>query len=163
MFLAQSGLIGGMYAALCLIFSAVSYGPIQIRVAEALGALALFTPAAVPGLAVGCLVADLFGGGIAGVFDWAIGSLTTLLAAALTYRMRRLPPAVAMIPPVVLNALTVGAEIALAGAEGFSWSLFVLYAAQVAAGQAVACIGGGCLLTALLKKTGAHRLFSLQK
>lgn len=164
LFLAEAGLIGGMYAALCLLLSAISYGPIQVRVAEALTILPVFTPAAIPGLSVGCLLANLFGGGAAGAWDWLFGTLTTLAAAGATYALRnvrwRKLPIAATLPPVVFNAVVIGAELAVAGADGFSWPLFFLYAAEVGIGQLIACVGGGLLLAAALERTGAHtRLF----
>lgn len=151
-FLAEAGLIGGVYAALCLILAPISYGPLQVRVAEALTILPLFTPAAIPGLTVGCLIANLFSGGAAGGWDWLFGTLTTLVAALCTYALSRWP-VLATLPPVVLNALVIGAECAFVGSGGFSWPLFWLFAAEVGAGQLIACTGGGLLLYAGLRRT----------
>ena len=161
LFLAQAGLIGGMYAALCLLFAPISYGAVQVRVAEVLTVLPVFTPAAIPGLTVGCLVANLFGGGAAGAWDWLFGTLTTLAAAWATYACRNLRfkklPVLSALPPVVFNAVVIGLECAVAGSSGFSWALFGLCAAEVAAGQLIACVGGGLALCALLTRTGAER------
>lgn len=159
--LAQAGLIGGMYAALCLLLSAISYGPVQVRVAELLTVLPVFTPAAIPGLTVGCLVANLFGGGSAGAWDWLFGTLTTLVAAGATRSLRHIRwkghPVLATLPPVLFNAVVVGLECALVGGEGFSLSLFFVCALQVGLGQLIACTGGGLLLAAALTRSGADR------
>lgn len=161
LFLAQAGLIGGMYAALCILLAPISYGPVQVRVAELLTVLPVFTPAAIPGLTVGCLIANLFGGGVAGGWDWLFGTLTTLVAACATYglrgwRVKGLPVA-ATLPPVLFNAIVIGAECAVTGSSGFSPALFWLFAAEVGAGQLIACTGGGLLLAAGLQRTKLGR------
>ena len=152
-FLTEAGVIGGMYAALCLLLAPISYGAVQVRVAEALTILPVFTPAAIPGLTVGCLLANLLAGGAAGAWDWLFGTLTTLAAAWMTRALRNVTvkgmPIVATLPPIVLNAAVIGAEIAVMGNQ---LSLFWLFAAQIAAGQTVACLGGGLALHAALKR-----------
>ena len=65
--LAQAGVIAALYVVLTLVFAPISFGSVQLRVAEALTILPLFTSAAVPGLFVGCLVANIFGGAVLGV------------------------------------------------------------------------------------------------
>ncbi len=152
-FLTEAGLIGGMYAALCLLLAPISYGALQVRVAEALTVLPIFTPAAIPGLTVGCLIANLLAGGAVGAWDWLFGTLTTLAAAWMTRALRGVTvcdlPLLSLLPPVLFNAVVIGAEIALAGGQP---ALFWLYAAQIAAGQTVACFGGGLLLASAVKR-----------
>ena len=63
-FLAEAAVIGAIYVVLTLLFAPLSYGEIQIRFSEALTILPFFTPAAIPGLFVGCIIANLFGGAI---------------------------------------------------------------------------------------------------
>ena len=77
-FMTQAAMIAAIYVVLCIVFEPISYGAIQTRVAEALTVLPFFTPAAVPGLFIGCLVANLLGGGI--LLDVAFGSVATLKA-----------------------------------------------------------------------------------
>ena len=84
-FLMQASLIAAIYAAITIALAPISYGQIQVRVAEALTILPAFTPAAIPGLFVGCIVANLYGGG--GIIDVVFGSLATLMAAYLSYKM----------------------------------------------------------------------------
>jgi len=131
-------LIGAVYAVLTLLppLRAISYGMIQVRVAEALTVLPYLTRAAVPGLFIGCLVANVAGG--LGPVDMILGSLTTLAAALLTSRVRA--PWLAPLPPVVLNALVVGTYVPkLLGLRVFlpvGW-------AWVGLGELVACYGLG--------------------
>ena len=151
--LVQAGLIAALYTVLSLAFAPLSFGAVQCRVAEALTVLAAEIPAAIPGLAVGCAVTNLIGlgtgGNILGALDLLIGPLATLAAAWLSYRWRgrRIggTPVLSTLPPVVLNALAVGTELALVSPR-FSVAVWGIQVALVAAGQAVACIGGGLLL-----------------
>ncbi len=84
--LAQGGIIAALYVVLTLVFAPISFGEIQLRVAEALTILPLFTSAAIPGLFVGCLIANLLGGAV--LWDILFGSLATLLGALGSYYLR---------------------------------------------------------------------------
>lgn len=119
--LAQAGLIAALYTVCTVLIQPAAYGTVQFRVSEALTILPVFTPAAIPGLAVGCLVSNLFGlmtgANAAGAWDLLFGSLATLLAAWLTYALRNIRlrglPFLATWPPVLINAVVVGIEITL--------------------------------------------------
>ena len=104
-FMTQAAMIAAIYVVLCVVFQPISYGPIQTRIAEALTVLPFFTPAAVPGLFVGCLIANLLGGGI--LLDVIAGSVATLIAAFATYALRNKSRYLASVPPVVANALII--------------------------------------------------------
>ena len=80
-FLTEAAVIGAIYVVLTLLFAPLSYGEIQIRFSEALTILPFFTPAAIPGLFVGCIIANLFGGAIP--VDIIFGSIATLIGAVL--------------------------------------------------------------------------------
>ena len=138
-------LIGAAYAVLTLLppLRAVSYGMVQVRVAEALTVLPYVTRAAIPGLFVGCLVANVAGG--LGPLDMVLGSLTTLMAAWLTSRAR--VAWLAPLPPVILNALVVGTYVPVL--LGLRVSLPVGWA-WVGLGELVACYGLGYPLLAYL-------------
>ena len=102
--LAQGALIAALYVALTLAFAPISFGALQVRISEALTILPLFTSAAIPGLFVGCVLANLLGGAI--VWDVVFGSLATLIGAALGYGLRKnrwLVP----IPTVLANTVIV--------------------------------------------------------
>ncbi len=131
-FILRAAVVAALYAAVTLLLAPISYGPLQFRVAEALTLLPTLTPAAVPGLFVGCFVANLMSPAVT-LLDVVFGSLATLGAAILTRRLRN-RPAVAALPPVLINALVVGAVLA------FSYNLpFWLTALEVGAGQLGVC------------------------
>lgn len=100
--IARAAIIAALYAALTIPLGALSsQSLLQIRPAEALNLLPLLLPEAIPGLAIGCAIANIFGG--YGIYDIVFGSLITLAAAFLT-RIIKKPP-LAGIPPVLLNAV----------------------------------------------------------
>jgi uncharacterized membrane protein len=139
-YIAVTGLIAGMYAALTLLLAPISYGPIQLRLSEALTVLPIILPQAVPGLFVGCLIANLYTGLLT---DIIFGSLATLIAAAGTYCLRK-KPLLAAACPVVSNGVIVGLVLAL------SFNLPVaLTMAEVAVGEIGAVVIGMILLTAM--------------
>lgn len=105
LFLVQAAMIGAVYVVLTVAFAPISFGEVQIRFAEALTILPFFTPAAVPGLFVGCLLANILGGAI--VPDIIFGSLATLLGAVGTYLLRKQSRYLAPVPPIVANILIV--------------------------------------------------------
>lgn len=144
--IAQGGVIAVIYAILTLVIP-ISYGPLQIRVSEALCILPVFTPVAIPGLFVGCVLSNFLSP--AGVVDVIFGSLTTLIAASLTY-LFRFNKLVALIPPVILNGLVVGGFVLyyMYGVNFTFWGTVGL----VAAGEAVACFGLGYPLGRLIEK-----------
>ncbi len=104
-FLTQAAMIAAIYVVLTLLFRPFSFGEIQVRIAEALTILPLFTPAAVPGVFVGCLIANIIGGGI--LPDIIFGSLATLIGAVLTYRLRDASPVLGPVPPIAANTIIV--------------------------------------------------------
>ncbi len=104
-FMTQAAMIAAIYVVLCIVFEPISYGAIQTRVAEALTVLPFFTPAAVPGLFIGCLAANLLGGGI--LLDVAFGSAATLIGAVGTYLLRKKSRYLAPLPPIVANVLII--------------------------------------------------------
>ena len=100
----QAALIGAIYATITIAFAPISYGQLQVRISEALTILPFFTPAAIPGLFIGCIVANIYGG--QGMIDIVLGSMATLIAAFLSHRMPR--KWMVPIPPIVVNAIVVG-------------------------------------------------------
>ena len=85
-FLVQGAAIAAVYVVLTLVFAPLSFGEVQIRFSEALTVLPFFTPAAIPGLFVGCIIANLLGGAIP--VDIIFGSIATLIGAFFTYKLR---------------------------------------------------------------------------
>ena len=105
LFMSQAAMIAAIYVVLCIAFAPISYGAIQVRVAEALTILPYFTPAAIPGLFIGCLIANFAGGSI--MIDVIIGSLATLLGAIGTWLLRKKSRYLAPLPPILTNTLLV--------------------------------------------------------
>lgn len=152
-FLARAGIIAALYAATTIFLAPISYGAVQCRVSEALTLLPMLTPAAVPGLFLGCLIANLLGSGV--WYDVIFGSLTTLAAALLTRRLKD-RPFLASLPPVILNGLIVGGVVYFAyeytpGAP-VSAAQLLLTMGSVALGEAVACCVLGVILMKALRK-----------
>lgn len=145
-FMIQSALIAAVYVVLTITLSPLSYGVMQIRVSEALTILPLFTPAAIPGLFVGCLISNLMGP--YGPLDVVVGSVTTLLAAIASYLLRKRPLLVPL-PPVICNGVLIGSMLYFA--YGVPLSLWACMA-WVALGELIACYGLGYPLLRYLQK-----------
>ena len=105
LFIAQAAMIAAIYVVLTFVFAPFSFGEVQVRIAEALTILPVFTPAAIPGLFVGCLIGNITGGGI--LPDIIVGSLATLIGACFTYALRNKSKFLAPIPPIVANMILV--------------------------------------------------------
>ena len=142
--IAAGGLVAGLYIALTALFAPMSFGAIQFRVSEALTLLPILSPAAVPGLFIGCLLSNLILG--APWQDILFGSLATLLAAILTRLLRR-NQWLAALMPVIMNGLIVGGMLSIVYALPF-----LATAATVALGEAAVCYMLGLPLVGLLQK-----------
>ena len=105
LFLTQAAMIAAIYVALTYVFSPISFSEVQVRIAEALTILPVFTPAAVPGLFVGCLLGNILGGAV--LPDVICGSFATLIGAFFTWRLRNAHPFLAPVPPIIANTLIV--------------------------------------------------------
>lgn len=161
----QTAMIAGIYAAVTFATFYMSFGAVQFRVSEALTILPVFTATAIPGLSIGCALANLVGFFVGvnptGWMDALFGASATLLAAGLTWLVGRMKQkslrlALAPLPPVLLNAVIVGWELTIAfGPAGFPF--FLGYAASVAIGQAVICYGLGVPLMLLLERKGLYK------
>ena len=143
----QGAVIAAVYVVLCLVFQPISYGVVQFRIAEALTILPLFTPAAVPGLFVGCVLANIVGGGV--ILDVVFGSLATLIGAALGYLLRSnrwLVP----IPAILANTIII--PFVLKYGYGMTDVPLPLSALYIFIGEVAGCyILGEILATVLLR------------
>ena len=151
--LVRGGLIAAIYVVLTLIFQPISFGAIQFRIAEALTLLPILTVDAVPGLFIGCLLANWLGGGI--WFDVVLGSIATLLAALCT-RIFRSKPVLAAIFPTVFNGLIVGPVVYFAyvraPGDPVSVATLLFNMVTVAFGELVVCYVLGLPMIYGLKK-----------
>ena len=136
------GVIAALYVVLTLVANAfgLASGAIQVRISEALTILPVFTAAAIPGLTVGCVLANI----ITGCLPWDIvfGSLATLIGAVGT-RMLKKRPMLAWIPPVVSNAVIVPIILIRVYGVPDAWWYLVL---TVGAGEVISCGVLGLLL-----------------
>lgn len=144
--LVYGAMVAAIYAALTLLFSWISYGPVQFRISEALTLLPIFMPCSIPGLTVGCVIANLIGG--YGVYDIVFGSLATLLGAVGT-RLLRNKPILAALSPVIANSIIVGSMLYFIVPNSGALFFNML---TVGAGELVICLGLGLPLVQLLKK-----------
>lgn len=159
--LTVSALIAAMYCALTLALPFMTFGPVQCRLSEALTILPVFTPAAVPGLMVGCLVSNTVGlatgANVAGGWDILIGTVATGAAALCTRGLRNVKwgrfPVLATLPPVLFNALLIGGELTWVLYGGLYWDILTMNILWVGLGQLIACVGGGLLLFLAVDKT----------
>ena len=103
-FLVQGALIAALYVALTMMFAPISFGPVQFRISEALCILPFFTPAAIPGLFLGCLISNLLGTAV--IMDVICGSLATLIGAVGSYWLRQQKYLVCL-PPILANTLII--------------------------------------------------------
>ena len=139
--LCLSAMIAALYAALTLLLAPISYGAIQCRISEARTLLPILLPQAIPGLVIGCLVANLLSP--VAIWDVIFGTLATLIAALGTYKLRK-KPLLAALCPVVANGVIVGVMLAVFYALPL-WMTML----EVAVGEAVAVALGFILLAAL--------------
>lgn len=176
--IAQAGVIAAVYASLTLLVlqlpNQLGWGLVQLRLSEAVTVVACLTPAAVPGLWLGAVAANLFTvaqvGPIA-LLDVVFGSLGSLAGAAWSWRFRR-RPAVALAGPVVANALIVPAYLPLLlkglglyrvpllgiDLEG-RWSMMYLFGVvSIALGQAIVVYGLGWPLLTALRRLRVDRM-----
>ena len=164
--LTVAALIAALYAVLTLVLPFASFGPVQIRFSEMLTILPVFLVEAIPGLALGCLLANAIGVsmGMTIPLDILVGTSATLLAALSTYALRNVRikglPILATLPPVIFNAVFVGTELCLLVVGDFSVGALALTMGEVGLGQLLPCIGGGLLLFKGLQKAGFEQKLS---
>ncbi len=149
-YVARSAIIATVYVLITYLFKPISYGPIQVRVSEALTLLPLLEPAAIPGLFIGCLLANILGG--LGLWDIYFGSLITLIAAFFTAKMPN--PILGSVPPIILNA--VGVSYYLSKIYSIPYLLTVFH---VGLGELISVAGLGIPLYFLIQRTNLKALF----
>lgn len=162
-YLTEAAVIAAMYAGLTvmqnLILPGSASASVQVRISEALCALCVITPAAVPGVTVGCLIANLTSVS-AMPLDLIFGTAATLLSGILMYKFRniriRSVPLLSLLMPVIFNAVIVGLELTLfvPGDSGVSFKAFLLQALLVAAGELISAVGLGVPLERAIEKRG---------
>ena len=165
-FITNTALIAGLYSAITIFLAPISFGPLQVRIAEALTVLPFLFVEAVPGLWIGCLIANIYGG--LGPIDIFGGSFLTLLAAFLTHQTRKFnKPSLAPLPPVLINAFGVSAYLqflveppAIPIFQEFKVPAYFLFVITIGIGELISCYGLGLPLLKFLLKRKAIRKIS---
>ncbi len=145
-YITRAAMIAAVYVVLTVLFAPVSFGNIQLRFAEALTILPYFTPAAIPGLFVGCLLGNILGGAV--IWDVIFGSLATLIGAVFSYLLRKYKFLVSL-PPVAANVLIV--PFVLRYAYGIDLPIGIMMA-TVGAGEVLSCTVLGTILLLVLER-----------
>ena len=147
LFLTQAAMIAAIYVILAVIFAPSSSKAIQIRIAESLTILPAFTPAAIPGLFIGCVIGNVL---IACTLpDIVFGSLATLIGAVFTYLLRKKNKFLAPLPPVLANILIIPFVLRYAYGANLPIPLMML---TIGIGEILSCgVLGMILYTALAK------------
>lgn len=160
-YIVQAAVIAALYAALTILQNTLLPGTasmaVQFRVAEVLTILAVFTPAAIPGLTIGCVIANISSLSVLGPYDLIFGSIASLLAAVMMYLLRnkrlfKLPVASALMPALA-NGIIVGFEIEFFFVEGgFHFGDFLFQGGCVALGELGVLFVLGLPLARLIEK-----------
>ena len=147
LFMTQAAMIATIYVVLTVVFAPFSFGQVQVRISEALTILPFFTPAAIPGLYIGCLIGNIIGGAI--LPDIIFGSLATLIGATFTYLLRKQSKFLAPLPPIAANTIIV--PFVLYYAYGITLPIPLLMLGLLV-GELISCgLLGMILLTSLEK------------
>lgn len=163
--LARCAVVAALYTVLCLVLAPISFGAVQIRIAEALCLLPVFGAEYILSVTLGCFLSNLL---VTGFPDILFGTLATLLACLCTYALRNLRwkglAIPASIPPVVFNALIVGPEIAYYFSDTpFTLAACVVNGITVGLGEVVSCMILGVALVRLIESNPALRGIFLHK
>jgi uncharacterized membrane protein len=158
--LVRCGLVAALYVVLCLALQPLSYGAVQVRVAEALCLLPVFGAEYIVGVTLGCLLANLLG---STMVDVVFGTAATLMACLVTYRLRNIRfkglALAASLPPVLFNAVIIGIEIAVMFPDPSSsapiWLACITNGISVGIGELISCTVLGVLLVKIIESNTA--------
>lgn len=158
--LTAAGVIAAAYAALSLVLASITFGPVQCRVSEALTLLPVISPAAIWGVTLGCAVTNgvgaATGANFLGLLDILVGTAATLLAAVLTRLLGKCRfgglPWLSALPPILINAVAIGAEWCYAATGSINVAFWV-FAGQIALGQLPPCLLGVWLVGLLERRS----------
>ena len=162
--LVRCAVIAAVYVVVCLVLAPFSYGAVQVRVAEALCLLPVFGAEYIVGVTLGCFLANLLG---STVVDVVFGTLATLLACLVTYKLRDIRvkglAIPASLPPVVFNMIIVGAfEITFFFSDGAPTAMLAVFnAVTVSIGELISCTILGVALVKLIESNaGLNKIFT---
>ena len=156
-FLVFNGIVAAIYVVFTAPFANIAYGPIQVRIAEVMSVLPIFTWRMIPGVTLGCFIANLINPGNLGPVDIIGGTLATLIARILSYFIGKKNKWPGLIPPVAVNGLIVGGYLPFllvdAGSTVTSEAVLISMV-SVAGSEAVLLVLLGIPLMLTLEKTG---------
>ena len=162
--LVRCAVIAAVYVVVCLVLAPFSFGAVQVRVAEALCLLPVFGAEYIVGVTLGCFLANLLG---STVVDVVFGTLATLLACLVTYKLRDIRvkglAIPASLPPVVFNMIIVGAfEITFFFSDGAPTAMLAVFnAVTVGIGELISCTILGVALVKLIESNaGLNKIFT---
>lgn len=162
--LVRCAVIAAVYVVVCLVLAPFSYGAVQVRVAEALCLLPVFGAEYIVGVTLGCFLANLLG---STVVDVVFGTLATLLACLVTYKLRDIRvkglAIPASLPPVVFNMIIVGTfEITFFFSDGAPTAMLAVFnAVTVGIGELISCTILGVALVKLIESNaGLNKIFT---
>ena len=161
--LVRCAVIAAVYVVVCLVLAPFSYGAVQVRVAEALCLLPVFGAEYIVGVTLGCFLANLLG---STVVDVVFGTLATLLACLVTYKLRDIRvkglAIPASLPPVVFNMIIVGAfEITFFFSDGAPTAMLAVFNAITGIGELISCTILGVALVKLIESNaGLNKIFT---
>ena len=167
--LVRCGLVAALYVVLCMALQPLSFGAVQIRFAEALVLLPVFGPEYIAAAVLGCFLSNLLGSVLP---DVIFGTLATLLACLVTYRLRNLRikglAIPASLPPVLFNAVIVGIEITVfftdySAMSAPLWLLCLTNGITVGIGELVSCTVLGVALVKLIESNTALKQIFTEK
>lgn len=163
-YIVQAGIIAALYIVTTYISAALglAYGSLQFRISEALTILPVFTPAAIPGLALGCFLSNL--SSPLGAVDWIFGALATMIGALGTRSLRKFTfneiPFLAPLAPVISNTVIIGLLLTLTTSEQSTSLLFLTFGTGIFLSEFVCCYLGIPLFV-LIKKTKIYNYLFL--
>ena len=160
--LVRCAVVAALYVVLCLVLQPFSYGAVQVRVAEAFCLLPVFGTEYIIGVTLGCFLANLLG---STVIDVIFGTLATLMACLVTYKLRNVRfkglAIAASLPPVLFNAVIIGIEIAVMFPDPTSsapiWLACITNGISVGIGELISCTVLGVVLVKLIESNAALR------
>lgn len=156
MYIVFSGVIAALYVVLTLPMAQFAYGPIQFRLAEVLTVLPAFSFGGIPGITIGCFLANLLNPGNLGPIDIFGGTIATLIAGFLSRILGKKNKILGIIPPIVVNGVIVGAYLPFLLAEpgsNVTIPMIAISMLSVAASEAVLLVVLGIPLILVINKT----------
>ena len=159
LFIVQGAVIAAVYVVMTWLTNlmGLASGVVQVRLSEALTVLPAFTPAAIPGLFVGCVISNTITGAV--IWDIVFGSLATLIGAIFTYLLKDKNRWLAPLPPIITNTLIVPFLLVYAyGVPDALWFVFL----TVFAGEVISCGFVGMCLYHGLDNKAVRRIISYQ-